>query len=137
LDPSKRFQTQRHSEPLQILDFCGPVDRIVEVALATNLELDLAVLGAPATISTYAITGNLALPVGEFMSANTTLEFVLLYGLTPEQLTYAVGRTSEALAAGALTALPIIPYALKQVAEAQDRVERGAVGKVVLRVAEG
>jgi NADPH2:quinone reductase len=121
----------------QVLDFCGPVDRIVEVALGTNLDLDSAVLGAPATISTYAVTGELTLPVGEFMRANTTLEFVLLYGLTPEQLADAVRWTSQALSADALTALPIIPFALDQVVEAQDLVEQGPVGKVVLRVAEG
>jgi NADPH2:quinone reductase len=120
----------------QILDFCGPVDRVVEVALATNLDLDMAVLGAPATVSNYAVTGELTLPVGEFMRANTTLEFVLLYGLTPLQLADAVGWTSEALAAGALTALPIFHFSLEQVVEAQDRVEQGAVGKVALRVTE-
>ncbi|TDD27934.1 NADPH:quinone reductase [Kribbella turkmenica] len=121
----------------QVLDFCGPVDRIVEVALGTNLDLDSAVLGAPATISTYAATGELTLPVGEFMRANTTVEFVLLYGLTPEQLADAVHWTSQALSADALTALPIIPFALDQVVEAQDLVEQAPVGKVVLRVAEG
>lgn len=127
--------TDQHAAK-QVLDFCGPVDRIVEVALATNLALDMAVLGPSATISNYAITGELTLPVGEFMRANTTLEFVLLYGLTAGQMAAAVGWTSEALAASALTELPIVPYSLDRVVEAQDRVEQGTVGKVALRVAQ-
>jgi NADPH2:quinone reductase len=121
----------------RILDDVGPVDRIVEVALATNLELDLAVLGAPGTIAVYAALGELPLPIGEFMKANTTLQFVLLYGLTGEQLGDAVGWTCDALAAGALTALPTVAYPLEQVADAQIRVEQGITGKVLLRLAAG
>ena len=120
----------------RILDFAGPVDRIVEVALAANLALDVAVLGAPGTIACYAAAGELTLPIGEFMRANTTLQFVLLYALTREQLADAVGWTSQALGAGALTELPIIPFPLERVADAHDCVEQGVVGKVVLRVAE-
>lgn len=120
----------------RILDGVGPVDRIVEVALATNLELDLAVLGAPGTIAVYAALGELPLPIGEFMKANTTLQFVLLYGLTSGQLGDAVGWTSDALAAGALTELPTVTYPLEQVAVAQNRVEQGITGKVLLRLGQ-
>ncbi|WP_021591384.1 NADPH:quinone reductase [Actinomadura welshii] len=119
----------------RVRDFAGHVDRVVEVAFAANLELNLAVLGTGGTIATYAAAGELTLPVGWLMQANITLDFVLLYGLSPEQLGGAVRWTSEALASGALSALPVIPYPLRQVADAQDRAAEGPVGKVVLRIA--
>jgi NADPH2:quinone reductase len=120
----------------RVLDLAGHVDRVVEVAVAANLDLDLAVLGPGGTIAVYAAEGELVLPAGEFMRANTTLSFVLLYGLSAAQLADAVRWTSDALADGALSSLPVLPYPLEQVAAAQDRVARGPVGKVVLRIAE-
>ncbi|MFD0663010.1 zinc-binding dehydrogenase [Thermocatellispora tengchongensis] len=119
----------------RIRDFANHVDRVVEVAIAANLDLDMAVLGSSGTIAVYAAEGELALPVGEFMKANTTLAFVLLYGLSPGQLADAIRWTSGALAVGALSALPVIPYPLEQVAAAHDRAAQGIVGKVVLRIA--
>lgn len=120
----------------RIRDFAGHVDRIVEVAITANLDLDMAVLGPGGTITCYAAAGELALPIGELMKANITLAFVLLYGLSVEQLADAVRWTSDALAVGALSALPVIPYPLERVAGAQDRAAEGPVGKVVLRMAE-
>lgn len=110
------------------------VDRIVEVAIGANLALDAAVIAPGGTIASYAAAGELTLPVGDFMRANITLEFLLLYGLSPAQLNLAVSFTSDALAAGALTSLPIIRYPLEQIAAAHDRVAEEPVGKVVLRI---
>ncbi|WP_435121239.1 NADPH:quinone reductase [Amycolatopsis thermoflava] len=118
----------------RIRDFAGPVDRIVEVALGANLELDMAVLGAPGAIAVYAAEGELSLPVGEFMKANTTLEFVLLYGVSPERLAAAIRWTSDALAHGALSALPVLPHGLDEVVRAHEVAEQAPTGKVVLRV---
>jgi NADPH2:quinone reductase len=120
----------------RILDLAGPADRIVEVAPAANLELDLAVIGPGGTIATYAAEETLTLPGGPLMSGNVTLAFVLLYGLSAEQLSAAVGWTSDALAVVALDALPVASYPLEEVAAAQERVEQGFVGKVVLRMAQ-
>lgn len=66
------------------------------------------------------------------MSANATLTYALLYTLPAVQLAAAVGWTSAVL--GALTPLPITALPLERVAEAQDRVEQGAVGKVVVTI---
>jgi NADPH2:quinone reductase len=120
----------------RILEFAGQVDRVVEVAIAENIDVDMAVLAPGGTIASYAAAGDLTLPVGDFMKANITLEFLLLYGLSPVQLADAVRWISDALAVGALSALPVITYTLEQVADAHNRVERVPVGKVVLRMAE-
>ncbi|SHL52219.1 NADPH2:quinone reductase [Pseudonocardia thermophila] len=128
----------RYTEPgaaQRVLDHAGPVDRIVEVSPAANLELDLAVIAPRGTIATYAADETLTLPGGPLMTKNLTWSFVLLYGLSADQLTDAVRWTADALAAGALTALPVAAYPLDEVAAAQDRVEQGFVGKVVVRMA--
>ncbi|HEU4657544.1 MAG TPA: NADPH:quinone reductase [Capillimicrobium sp.] len=112
----------------------GGVDRIVEVALAPNLELDLAVAAPNAVIATYADDGGaeVAVPVRRLMVPNIALRFVLVYTVPQDALDRAVAGVSEAVAAGALTPLPVHRYELERAAEAHEAVEAGAVGKVVI-----
>jgi NADPH:quinone reductase len=114
----------------------GGVDRVVEVSLARNLELDVAVAAPHAVISSYADDGGGAasLPLRPLMVANLVLRFVLIYTVIPEQLADAVDGVSRAVAAGALTTLPLHRFPLERVADAYDAVEQGAVGKVILEV---
>src|SRR2546429_7608826 len=75
----------------------GPVDRVIEVALGANLQLDLATAGPHATIVTYAAEPvNPEVPVRTLMTANLTLRFVLLYGVEMTALDQAaeIGRAS-------------------------------------------
>ena len=111
------------------------VDRVVEVALDTNLELDLAVCAPHAVISTYADTGTPAsLPVRRLMTPNLVLRFVLVYSMPPAALQRAVADVGEALRAGALTTLPLHRFPLTEIAAAHDAVEAGVVGKVLIDV---
>src|SRR6266568_2638973 len=65
----------------QVRSFAQRFDRVVEVALGANLNLDLAVSGPETVIVTYAAEPNdPVLPVRACMTANVTLRFVLLYG---------------------------------------------------------
>lgn len=109
------------------------VDRIVEVSLARNLELDLFVAAPHATVSTYADdSGDVELPIRRLMLPNLRLRFVYIYEVTPAELRAAVDGTRAAVAAGALTTLPVHRFALDRAAEAHGAVEAGAVGKVVI-----
>jgi NADPH2:quinone reductase len=110
------------------------IDRFVEVALDQNLELDLAVAAPQAAITSYAADESSVaeVHVRQLMAPNVTLRFMLLYTLPQQQLRAAIERTTEALAAGALTTLPLHRFSLEQSAEAHDAVEQGAVGKVVI-----
>jgi NADPH2:quinone reductase len=111
----------------------GKVDRIVEVALAPNLALDLEVVNPHATIVSYAADQPTAeIPVRAAMSANLTLKFMLLYTIPEPALHDAIGGVSKALEAGALTLLPLHRFPLAETAAAHDAVENGAVGKVVI-----
>jgi NADPH:quinone reductase len=120
----------------QIRSFAGAggVDHVVELALGANLQLDLAVIAQPdAQIVCYAAEAtDPVVPVRACMNANVILRFVLLYGVPQEALERAAADITTALADGALTELPVTKFPLDEIAAAQDAVEAGAVGKVLV-----
>jgi NADPH2:quinone reductase len=66
------------------------------------------------------------------MNANVMFRFVLLYSVPASELAEAVAWANGALVTGALTALPVHLFPLDDIAAAQDAVEHGAVGKVLV-----
>ncbi|MGC8489060.1 MAG: zinc-binding dehydrogenase, partial [Clostridia bacterium] len=114
--------------------FSPHVDRIVEVALGANLELDLAVSGAGTIIAIYASepAGDPVIPTGRLMAANATLQYVLVYGIPRAALEASVAWVASALGDGRLSPLPFQRFPLEQVARAHDAVENNAVGKVLV-----
>jgi NADPH:quinone reductase len=111
----------------------GPVDRVIELALGANLALDLAVIRPHGQIVTYAAEpADPELPVRACMTANVVLRFVLLYGVPRDVLALAASDITAALADGALTELPVTRFGLDEIAAAQDAVQAGAVGKVLV-----
>jgi NADPH:quinone reductase len=119
----------------QLRSFAPQMDRIVELALGANLELDLAVSGPQTHIVDYAAeSADPVLPVRKCMNANVTLRFILLYAVPAEATDQAAADIGRALSAGALTALPVTRFPLDQVVAAQQAVEAGAVGKVIVEI---
>jgi NADPH2:quinone reductase len=117
----------------QLRSFAPQMDRIVELALGANLELDLAVSGPHTHIVDYAAEpADPVLPVRKCMSANVTLRFILLYGVPAPALAQAAADVAAAIDAGALTELPVTRFPLDQIVAAHQAVEAGAVGKVVV-----
>jgi NADPH2:quinone reductase len=117
----------------QLRAFAPQLDRIVELALGANLELDLALSGPQTVIATYAAEpADPVLPVRKCMNANVVLRFMLLYLVPAPAQDQAVAGITRALAAGALSALPVTRFPLDQVVRAQQAVEAGAVGKVLV-----
>jgi NADPH2:quinone reductase len=109
------------------------VHRVVEVALGANQKLDLAVIGPDARIVCYAAEPtDPTLAVRACMNANVVLRFVLLYGVPRQALAEAARDITAAVAAGALTELPVTRFPLDQTAAAHDAVEAGTVGKVLV-----
>jgi NADPH2:quinone reductase len=120
----------------RIKAFAPVVDRVIEVALGPNLELDLAVSGPETVVVTYAADGaDPVLPVRACMTANVTLRFLLIYGVPDAALDAAVTDITAALAAGALTELPVHRFPLDEIVAAHEAAENGAVGKVVVTTA--
>jgi NADPH2:quinone reductase len=120
------------SAPEQIGSF-GPVDRVIEVALGANLQLDLAVTRQAGCIVTYAAeASDPVLPVRACMNANVILRFVLLYGVPRDSLDRAAADITAALTSGALTELPVHRFGLDDIVAAQDAVQDGTMGKVLI-----
>ncbi|SDF44063.1 NADPH2:quinone reductase [Lentzea fradiae] len=117
----------------QILDGTGPVNRIIEVALTDNLELDLAVAAPGATIVTYAAQPvDPTLPVFRLMWPNLVLRFALFLTEPRDALLRAAADITSALERGLLSPLPVHSFGLDDVAAAHEAVESGVTGKVVL-----
>src|SRR6266568_6858868 len=117
----------------QIRAVAGHVDRVIEVALGTNLALDLAVARPGSTVVTYAAeASDPVLPLRACMTANVVLRFVLLYGFASAALDRAVTDISAALTEGTLTELPVHRYPLPDIVAAHQAAEAGPVGKVLV-----
>jgi len=124
----------READTLErIRAFADRVDRVVEVNLAANLALDLGLSSSGTVVAVYAAdAADPQLPVRACMSTNVVLRFVLLYGVPVADLHSGVTEVSAALAAGALSELPVHRFPLEECAAAQDAVQGRAVGKVLL-----
>ncbi|MBK6016296.1 NADPH:quinone reductase [Streptomyces sp. MBT53] len=117
------------------------VDIVAEVALGTNLALDLAVLRTRGTISTYANDGGkpVELNVPQNMVLNTRLQFLVLFTAGAEARAAAAQDVAAAVRDGALPVgeehgLPLLRFPLDRAADAHRAVESRAVGKVLVDV---
>lgn len=111
------------------------VDRVVEVDLASNLDLDMAVCVNGATVMTYAATAHEpTLAVRPLMTANLGLHFMLLYNIGEDAMAAGVDAVQAALVDGALTELPATHFSLDDVADAHRAMETGVVGKVFVDI---
>ena len=119
------------------------VDVIVEVAAGSNAELDQSVLKPRGTIAIYANDGAVpfAPDVRTNMGLNTRYQFVLLYTVGWDRIANAAADLNHAIDDGAFrigeeAGLPIHRFGLDDTAAAHEAVEGGAVGKVLVTVAE-
>jgi NADPH2:quinone reductase len=118
-----------------ILDTVGQVDRVVEVSIGQNLDQDLKVIRVGGSVVSYAAgPDDPTVPVRVAMTANVNLRFVLLYRVPHDVLRTAAQQVTEAVAAGALTALPVHRFPLDEVAAAHEAVESGVTGKVLVDI---
>ncbi|GIJ45133.1 NADPH:quinone reductase [Virgisporangium aliadipatigenens] len=119
------------------------VDTIVEVSPAGNAALDVAVLARGGSVAIYANNGGdeFTVPVRALLGPNARWQFVLLYTMPVRAKEAAIADITAALRAGAIrtgpeAGLPLIHFPLEQVAQAHAAVENGAVGKVLIDLAE-
>ncbi len=131
-----------HDMAARILDLApGGVDHIVEVSLAQNASLDVAVLANHGSIAYYANNNGdeFTAPIVASFAKNARWQGLLLYTVGDQALAAAAeditsALNAEALAVGEAAGLPITWYPLEETAAAHDAVEQGATGKVLIRV---
>ncbi|MFM0642454.1 NADPH:quinone reductase [Paraburkholderia metrosideri] len=113
-------------------------DRIVEVALTTNLDIDLACISIGSVISTYGLENaseQLALPILKAMVKGCVFRFVYIYTVPNHAKLEAVAAINACLAANAYapTIGKIVP--LERIAEAHQCQESGEIaGKIVVAI---
>ncbi|MBW0105375.1 NADPH:quinone reductase [Pseudonocardia sp. KRD291] len=118
----------------RILASVGHVDRVVEVALGTNIDIDAAVIGPNATIAVYAGESEQPrIPILPLAVVNASIQFALMYTVSAAEFERVTAWTNSAIEADALSALPVSEYELDDVVAAQVAVEKGAIGKVLVR----
>jgi NADPH2:quinone reductase len=136
----------RAGDPVEAIRDAAPdgVDLVVEVALAQNIGIDVAVLRNRGTIAYYADNGGAeaSVPVRGTFAKNLRLQGLLLYTLGADLVAAATEDVTAAVEAGALrvgedVGVALHHFPLEQTAAAHDAVEGGAVGKVLLDIAEG
>ena len=111
------------------------ISRIIEVNLAANLELDIAIAQPGMKIICYAADGpDPVLPRRALMTACITIEFMLLYNVKSEKFWQSVNFVEDALEQGALTLPPNRVLALTEIAEAHDLVEAGSERRLLLQI---
>ncbi|WP_313443710.1 NADPH:quinone reductase [Stenotrophomonas indicatrix] len=114
------------------------VDRIVEVNVQANLDLDLACLASGGVISAYAAaqaTDELSLPLLRAMVHGCVLRFVYVYSVPQEAKIHAIRDITACLASGAYSPHVGLKVDLQKIAEAHQALEAGTVmGKVLIAI---
>jgi NADPH:quinone reductase-like Zn-dependent oxidoreductase len=114
------------------------VDRIVEVNVQANLDLDLACLASGGVISAYAAaqaTDELSLPLLRAMVHGCVLRFVYIYSVPQEAKIHAIRDITACLASGAYSPHVGLKVDLQKIAEAHQALEAGTVmGKVLIAI---
>ncbi|WP_267421521.1 MULTISPECIES: NADPH:quinone reductase [unclassified Curtobacterium] len=111
------------------------VDRIVEVALDANADLDAAVIANDGVIATYFARGDrVSLPFPPLLFANVTVRFLGSDDFPADVKRTAMEDLVAAVAAGALSIRIGEVLPLDDVARAHDDVDGGRSGRVVLTV---
>ncbi len=120
------------------------VNAILEVAAATNAELDSTILAPHGSIAIYATDAGsqVTLPIRQLMTLNARVQFVLVYTVAGEAKIHAVADVAAAVLDGAIrvgeqAGLPLHHYPLDAAADAHAALEAGAVGKVLIDVVPG
>ncbi|MGW0611394.1 NADPH:quinone reductase [Streptomyces sp. NPDC002788] len=111
------------------------VDRIVEVSLSDNADLDNAVAANEAVISAYATRADrTGIPFWPLLFNNVTLRLIGSDDFPAEAKRQAARDLTAAAAVGALTAPAVARYSLQDIARAHNHVDSGDRGRVLVAV---
>jgi NADPH2:quinone reductase len=114
------------------------VDRVVEVALSANADLDAAVVRNGAVVAAYASTRDRPeLPFWPMLFANVTIRLLGSDDFPQEAKDAAARDLTAAAAQGALCVAVARTFPLAQIAAAHELIESGsAAGRVLISIRE-
>lgn len=111
------------------------VDRIVEVALSDNGDLDASVVANDAVIATYfSRADRIDLPFSPLLFANVTLRLLGSDDFSSQAKQQAARDLTAAAAAGALSVRVGAILPLADIAAAHNRVDAGGGGRTLIRI---
>lgn len=111
------------------------VDRIADVDFGAHIDLNAAVVAVGATISSFATSVERPpVPYWTLGFADTCLRLLGSDDFAPRVKAEAAAELTAALAEGALRSVVAERLPLERIAEAQDLVEAGAPGRVLVEV---
>jgi NADPH:quinone reductase len=137
-DDTVNYRTEDTVQRLRDLTGGEGVDHIVEVDFAGNFQVSREVLRGNGVLAVYAAGVAPQPPVPlQFKASNITVRFVLVYDMPEPAKQAAVQEITQLLEEGKLRHLSGPRFPLESAVQAHQAVEGGAIGKVVLEVAEG
>jgi NADPH2:quinone reductase len=111
------------------------VNRVVEVALSDNADLDAAVVANDTVIAAYATRADrTAIPFWPMLFANVTLRLLGSDDFPTEAKQQAARDLTSAAAAGALHVGIGQIYPLHRIADAHDHVDAGTRGRILVDI---
>jgi NADPH2:quinone reductase len=132
------YRTEDTVQRLRDITHGEGVDHIVEVDFAGNFTVSREILRDNGVLALYSagVAPQPAVPL-QCKASNITIRFVLVYDMPEVAKQAAVQDITQLLEGGKLRHLAGPHFPLESVRQAQQAVEGGAIGKVVLDVAEG
>jgi NADPH2:quinone reductase len=137
-DATINYRTEDTVQRLRDLTHGQGVDHIVEVDFAGNFTVSREVLGDNGVLTVYSagVGSQPSVPL-HFKASNINVRFVLVYDMPEAAKQAAVQEITRLLEAAKLRPLAGPHFPFESVRQAHQAVEGGAIGKVVLDVAEG
>ena len=134
-DEAINYKSEDVADRVNKITNCEGVDRIIEVAFATNLKVNQEIIKHNGAIATYSSgeSNNPQVPFLPFLLKNTLVRFVLVYAM-PKQAHQAAARDiTTCLEQGVLKHLIAQQLPLSEIVAAHEAVEKGeAIGNVVI-----
>ncbi|WP_109528036.1 NADPH:quinone reductase [Nocardia aurea] len=113
------------------------VERIIEVAMSDNADLDAAIVANDAVIAAYATRAERPqLPFWPMLFANVTLRLLGSDDFPVQAKQQAARDLTAAAADGALKVHIGHRYPLQEIAQAQDHVDAGGDGRILVTIPE-
>jgi NADPH2:quinone reductase len=136
-DHTVNYRTEDTVQRLMDLTGGAGVDHIVEVDFAGNFKVSREILRDNGVLATYSagVAPQPAVPL-QFKASNITIRFVLVYDMPEPAKEAAVQEITRLLEERKLRHLAGPHFPLESARQAHQAVEGGAIGKVVLNIAE-